>query len=503
VSYNGSNKASFGYPSFALGQAQDVSYEVVSLGDGGMATLTFDRPIVNGSGSDFTVFENAFDDMYLELSFVEVSSNGERFVRFPAVSLTQTDIQVDGFGTLDATNIHNLAGKYRQGFGTPFDLDDISDSTEIDLDNIRFVRIVDVIGTIEDAYATFDSQGNKVNDPWPTPFHSCGFDLDAVGAINVGNPYFISNMNNLSLTNDSYWNGSDYSGGFYSNSVFYKNDYDGDYDSWSGFAYSNMRNDTTPGYSNQYSAITAGGMDATDQSGTNYAVAFVPTDWLGGTYEILSVEATPDTLSVLNGFYATNTSYAYLSMRDGDSYSKKFGGTSGNDPDFFKLLIWGEKEDDSQTDSIEFYLADFRFEDNAQDYIVNNWRWVDLTALGEVKKVWFSLASSDVGDWGINTPCYFCLDNLSVIPAENPADIIDYTITDVSNVYPNPFNSRITVECPENSIITVYDIFGRKVIETKANRQSVQLSTENLIPGCYIVKITGNSGIQSIKVLKQ
>ena len=86
VTYNGSNKATFGYPAIALGAAQESSYDVVSLGDAGMATLTFDRPIVNGSGPDFVVFENGFSDTFLELAFVEVSSDGNRFVRFPAVS---------------------------------------------------------------------------------------------------------------------------------------------------------------------------------------------------------------------------------------------------------------------------------------------------------------------------------------------------------------------------------------------------------------------------------
>jgi hypothetical protein len=120
--HEGSNYASFGEPSNALGQASGTSEQCVSFGDGGIATLTFAHPIQNGEGPDFCVFENGFTDTYLELAFVEVSSDGEHFVRFPSVSLTQTTTQIDGFGSLDATKIHNLAGKYRQGYGTPFDL---------------------------------------------------------------------------------------------------------------------------------------------------------------------------------------------------------------------------------------------------------------------------------------------------------------------------------------------------------------------------------------------
>ncbi|MFQ3579948.1 MAG: DUF4465 domain-containing protein, partial [Bacteroidales bacterium] len=274
VKYNGSNKATFGSPSLALGKAVGNSFDVVSLGDGGIATLTFDRPIVNGPGADFVVFENGFSDNALELAFVEVSSDGKRFVRFPAVSLTPVNEQVGGFGTLDPTMIHNFAGKYRQGYGTPFDLNDILDSTGIDLNNIRFVKIIDVVGSIDSKYATYDSKGNKVNDPYPTPFHSSGFDLDAVGVINTWHPYTISDFDALTLTKDSYWNGNDKSGGFKDKIILYKNDYNSDWGSWSGFSYSNMRNDSVGDYTNQFSAITKGGINAPDTGGTNYAIAY-------------------------------------------------------------------------------------------------------------------------------------------------------------------------------------------------------------------------------------
>ncbi|MBI9092622.1 MAG: VPLPA-CTERM sorting domain-containing protein [Desulfobacterium sp.] len=180
--------ASYGTPDKALGKAVGSSYDVVSLGDGGVATLTFDAPIGNGDGDDFAVFENGFSDTFLELGFVEVSSDGDNFFRFDAVSETQTDTQVGGFGSVDTTNLYNLAGKYRQGFGTGFDLDELSGIGGLDIDNIGWVRIIDVVGSINDDYATYDSLGNKVNEPWKTPFGSSGFDLDALGVINQGSP---------------------------------------------------------------------------------------------------------------------------------------------------------------------------------------------------------------------------------------------------------------------------------------------------------------------------
>ncbi len=181
MAYNGVNKATYGSYLYASGPSDEY---VVSLGDHGSAILGFNPPIENHEGPDFAVFENSFGDLFLELAFVEVSSDGKCFFRFPAVSLTPQDIQVPTFGTIDATQVHNLAGKYRMGYGTPFDLDDMKGVSGLDLHKISHVKIVDVGGCIDPSYAVYDSQGHKINDPWPTPFETSGFDLDAVGVIN-------------------------------------------------------------------------------------------------------------------------------------------------------------------------------------------------------------------------------------------------------------------------------------------------------------------------------
>ncbi|MFZ4399609.1 MAG: T9SS type A sorting domain-containing protein [Bacteroidales bacterium] len=178
--YPGTNKASFGDSSAAIGIADN---NTVSLGDAGTAVLEFNHPLSNGPGFDFAVFENSFDDIFLELAFVEASSDGTHFVRFPSVSLTQTSSQIQGFGVLDATKIHNLAGKYKVFYGTPFDLSDLQDSSGINLNHITHIRIVDVIGSISEPFISYDSKGHSINDPFPTPFWTAGFDLDAVGVI--------------------------------------------------------------------------------------------------------------------------------------------------------------------------------------------------------------------------------------------------------------------------------------------------------------------------------
>ncbi len=172
---------------------------VVSLGDGGVALFHFEKPVINGPGWDFAVFENSFADDFLELAFVEVSSDNENFFRFDAVSLTQTQTQIETFGTLDATKINNLAGKYRAFFGTPFDLEELKYRPGLDVNHIVAIRVVDVVGSIDTAYATYDNQGNIINDPWPTAFETGGFDLDAVGVINH-NVSAVSEMTNQKNT---------------------------------------------------------------------------------------------------------------------------------------------------------------------------------------------------------------------------------------------------------------------------------------------------------------
>lgn len=159
---------------------------VLSLGDGGWVTLIFNEPISDQEGYDFAVFENSFRDDFLELAFVEVSSDGAYFARFPASSLSSTNQQVGSFGLLDATKINNLAGKYRGGYGVPFDLSELANDSLLNLDSIRFVRIIDVVGSIDPQWGSIDAEGRLINDPFPTPFPSGGFDLDAVAVLTPG-----------------------------------------------------------------------------------------------------------------------------------------------------------------------------------------------------------------------------------------------------------------------------------------------------------------------------
>ncbi len=180
--YEGSNRASYGADDHATGYADNYA---VSLGDGGIASLYFSTPIHNGPSFDFAIFENSFSDNFLELAFVEVSSDGVNYFRFPSASLSDTNTQVESFGFLNPEEIHNLAGKYRMFYGTPFDLEELKGITGLNIDSITHIKIIDVVGSIQTEYGSRDSQGRMINDPFPTPFNSGGFDLDAVAILNT------------------------------------------------------------------------------------------------------------------------------------------------------------------------------------------------------------------------------------------------------------------------------------------------------------------------------
>lgn len=197
-----SNIASFGTIENVLGKANG---QTISLGDGGEITLSFQSPIKNGNGSDFAIFENGFFSppnqnifAFIELAFVEVSSDGENFFRFPSISNQQTEMQVTSFQATDYRLYENLAGNYPVFWGTAFDLEDLqfylADNNTLDLDNIIQVKIIDVVGSINLEYANYDSQENIINEAFPTPFASCGFDLDAVAVINENEVYINENF---------------------------------------------------------------------------------------------------------------------------------------------------------------------------------------------------------------------------------------------------------------------------------------------------------------------
>ena len=225
-----------------------------------------------------------------------------------------------------------------------------------------------------------------------------------------------SGFEELSLAGETEWNGSErwngnndhQDGTFTSEAATFNNHYDQDYDFpyWDCWAYSRRTDPATTGPAGQYTAMPGCGAGGS----RNYGVAYL--GFYGRTPTITFAED-----KTVQGACFTNNAYAYHSMETGDDYAKRFGGPTDDDKDWFLLTITGKDENDDVTGTVEFYLADYRFQDNTEDYIVDEWTWVGLTSLGdEVRKLEFALSSSDNDPiWGMNTPAYFAMDGLVAV----------------------------------------------------------------------------------------
>ena len=178
-----------------------------------------------------------------------------------------------------------------------------------------------------------------------------------------------------------------------------------------GWSYSNVDDTMTSGFANQWAAWTGSGRGGDG----NYAMvnSFDPNG---------AVINLPDAMRA-ESVWIANSTYAALSMEFGDGFAKQFGGVSGDDEDFFKIVLTGFDELDAsgtETGAVEFFLADYRFADNSLDYILDTWASVDLTSLGNPQSIGVSFESSDVGMFGINTPVYAALDDLTLVPVPEP-----------------------------------------------------------------------------------
>ncbi len=173
--------------------------------------------------------------------------------------------------------------------------------------------------------------------------------------------------------------------------------YNEEYMTSSGVIISSLTDTETPGFINSYSVYTGEGAGGS----TQFAVVNPP---FGYTDAIITFEEAVTLESVA----VSNTTYAALSMKDGDAFAKAF---SAEDEDFFKVIFTGFDSEGNTTGEVSFYLADFQ--NGSTTGIVSSWQNVELGSLGSVNGVGVTFESSDVGTYGINTPMYVAIDNLS------------------------------------------------------------------------------------------
>lgn len=304
---------------------------------------------------------------------------------------------------------------------------------------------------------------------------------------------FLNAQNNQVFTFDEllipdtgFWDGSDttnYVNYFGDDILTFGNNYNQDYFSWDGFAFSKWTDSTTAGYMNQWSSFA--GHAASDSV---FGLVFVPTDWMSANYNTIPVEVNFSSAILIDSVKLTNSTYAGKEIRDG-GYNPAF-----SDDDFYFVRIIGYNEG-LKTDSVDFYLADYT---NGQSLVVQEWQNVDLSALDTVTSITFNVFSSDVGDWGINTPAYFCLDDIAYTTL--PTNLQQITSQSI-NIYPNPTADYISFS--ENiQDVSVYDLFGRNVLKFSSITNNEKIDVSNLTSGTYFVKAKVNNQIITSKFIK-
>jgi hypothetical protein len=291
---------------------------------------------------------------------------------------------------------------------------------------------------------------------------------------------------------DTFYTGADDAGQFVSQDVIFNNFYEETawgY-SWSGFAYSNMTDNTTPGLSNQYSAFAGEGASGSEKYAIYYA------------HDTLTF---PGVAADFGNVAITNTTYAGISMREGDQFAKQFGspndangdpdGTDGKDFFFVTIRAWDNNW--NYIDSIDIYLADFQSENANDHYILEDWEYFDLSVLNQAKYFTFNFTSSDVGQFGMNTPAYFALDNLEFAQYVNDVNENQIEI----GVYPNPAKEIVNVKGGEG-IIKLFDQSGRLML-TKEHKAFSTLDVHQLPQGLCFIHLEGENGSAVQKLIIQ
>ena len=284
----------------------------------------------------------------------------------------------------------------------------------------------------------------------------------------------------ITLASESYDNGSAGNGDFSIDYLTFTNYYDAAWGSWNGFSVSNVTDNTTAGFGNQYGSFVGSGNNSSENFGVFYPLGDIT---VGGS-------------GFVTGFHITNTTYAGISMRDGDAFSKQFGspndasgtpdGTNGED--YFR--VWIIVEDLNQMkDSMEYYLADYRFVDDNDDYIIDTWQQIDLTGLSvAANKVTFRFESSDVGQWGVNTPTYVAIDDIEYSMPLGTAELDQVSM----QLYPNPANDYIIVSGMTGEL-TISSLTGQ-VVTSQEIVTATTIDLSSLEAGVYTATVMGDKG---------
>ena len=324
----------------------------------------------------------------------------------------------------------------------------------------------------------------------------------ATAVVANANAQYVENFETPILAADTAWYGQDQitdGDTIYSNGpIDFELNYNSGFGSFTGWAVSSETDNVTPGYGNQFAATTGEGAESSSQYGICYVAS-----WANNRLFL----TTP---SLFYEMKITNTTYAYQSMLNGDSYGKKFGedtsatgvidGTNGED--WFLLTIYALGADSLHNgDSINYYLADYRFANDSEDYIIDTWETIDLTSLNGNSPIGldFVLNSSDTtGGLGMNTPAYFAIDDLYI----GSAGITSNEVTQLE-VYPNPATNLLNIQSEMNATLQLLDLNGRLIREEKVISANTIWDISAVEAGIYQLQMIIGEQRSQAKIVKQ
>jgi len=401
---------------------------------------------------------------------------------FSALSMRDGDQYAKKFGGSDGSE-KDFFGLVINGYGAKGNsrdtvyLADFRTPDKYILDHWKYIELdwMGQLDSIEFSFVSSDTGQFGIN----TPQYACFDNFNAPKPVTSAMWPNEANFDQYALGRDKFANGMDADGGFLFDNSYFVNDYNPSWDSWTGWAVSSITDTATRGFANQYSAIP--GMGAKGSS--NYMVGYKQASVL------LRHDSTefPNIQDIYGGAYVANSTYAYHAMKDGSQFNKKFGGDSGNDPDFLVLKVSGVDFHGNSLDTLVHYLADFRFTDKSKDYISASWDSITLSSLlsdRNAVRLDFWIEGSDTGQYGLNTPAYFCLDDFF----KGMTSSIKKPSAAKWNIYPNPASERLYIDSEQPiQALSVYNLMGEEVKVRKLGLKSYDVS--HLNTGNYVVRV--------------
>ena len=189
----------------------------------------------------------------------------------------------------------------------------------------------------------------------------------------------------------------------YSGTYAFANTPNKKYNAFTGYVISaDKSNVATGNYMTDQFRSAAGGA----YEGNNFAVAYysAPSTGFAGYNDPVTLTNTTEP-QVINGFYITNSAYTMDAILHGDYANDAFA-----QGDYLSLTISGYNGT-TKTGETTFYLADYRSANASEHFALDTWEWLDLSGLGAVTRLEFSMFTTKSDADGFTTPTYFCLDN--------------------------------------------------------------------------------------------